>query len=178
MLFGCVGNWNPNHTPKKNYPYFIVKEPIRVKNIEVPKGTKLTYEDSFFKKGEQKKALDEELITMIEFPESTPLYWGGLPIVSIVKFDNTSMKGYTLTANFTKTPNKEAEEFFNIWKSHQCTLALNISNTDDWSFNRNNIEDIENFGSAYQRYFKEDRKQQKVLDEIYQKLIQIPVKTQ
>ena len=49
LLAGCVGNMNPtggNSAP--NYPFFITTEPLMVKKIQVPVGTKLVYEESFF----------------------------------------------------------------------------------------------------------------------------------
>ena len=61
LLHGCIGNMNPtggNSSP--NYPYFITKYQLKVKNIVVPNGTKLIYEESFFKQGEQDKILNEK----------------------------------------------------------------------------------------------------------------------
>lgn len=83
----CIGNMNPtggNSVP--NYPYFITTTPMVVKKIAIPVGTKLVYEEQFFKTGEQDKMLSESKLTDIKFPEGFTMVWGGVPVTSIERF--------------------------------------------------------------------------------------------
>lgn len=173
LLSGCLGNWNPNYTPKKNYPYFITKESMIVKKVVVPKGTKLVYEEHFFKKGNQDKMMIEEKLTSIELPIGETIDWGGVPIISIRKFYNQEMRGFTVYPNFNKVNNHKKNKFLQLWKSYKCNLGITIKNINDWSFNKGNISDVESCGVIYQRYFKEDANQQLVLDELYDELLKV-----
>ncbi len=161
------------HKPDDS-PYFITVKPIVVKNILLPVGTKIIYEKSFFSgKYEQKRLLNEKKITQISFKEGTTIDWGGVPITSIVKFFNDKMKGFTVYADFDKLDENKKTQFYNLWCSCNSRLGITIKNTNDWSFNKENILDIESCGVNYQRYFKEDKEQQEFLDKLYQELLKI-----
>ncbi|MHC0445156.1 hypothetical protein ACWA1F_07085 [Flavobacterium sp. 3-218] len=171
LLAGCVGNMNPtggNSAP--NYPFFITTEPIIVKKIQVPIGTKLVYEESFFNEGKMEHKLSEEKLKTIEFPVGKELIWGGVPVKSIDKFFNSEMHGYTVTADFNKLSDDKKTKFSELWKSCNDDLGITIRNTDDWSFNKLNIADIEDCSVNNQRYFKDDKKQQSFLNEMYAEL--------
>lgn len=174
ILTGCVGNMNPtggNSTP--NYPYFITTEPLVVKKIQVPVGSKLVYEEHFFVEGKQDHKMREEKLTTIEFPAGKELIWGGVPVRSIYKFFNSEMRGYTVTADFTKLSEDNKTRFSELWQSCSSDLGITIKNTDDWSFNKQNIADVESCSVIYQRYFKDDSKQQSFLNEMYAELQKI-----
>ncbi len=90
-ITGLASMWHL-HKPDDS-PYFITTKPVIVKNILLPAGTKIVYEKSFFSgKYEQEKMLKEKDITAIYFKQDTTINWGGVPIISIVKFFNTKMK--------------------------------------------------------------------------------------
>ncbi|WP_051890758.1 hypothetical protein [Chryseobacterium vrystaatense] len=74
---GGIGN--PTEGRGLDYPYFITTEPVIVKKIVLPKGTKLTYEEQLFKKGQQDRIMNEKKLTNIELPKgktSTGKSWG------------------------------------------------------------------------------------------------------
>ena len=168
FLTGCVGNMNPtggNSTP--NYPYFITKEPLVVKKILVPKGTTLVYEESFFKEGQQSKMMSEQSLTAIELPIDEPMDWGGIPAKSIRQFYNSAMRGFTVVANFDQLDPIKKTKFAKLWQSCDEELGITVKDLDDWSFNKNNIADVESCSVIYQRYFEKDANQQKFLDELF-----------
>lgn len=174
LLTGCVGNMNPtggNSTP--NYPYFITTAPLLIKNIPVPKGTKLTYEESFFKKGKQDKIMSEGKLTRVELPIGETIDWGGVPVTSINKFFNSEMRGFTVYADFEKLTDDKKTKFSGLWQSCNDGLGITVKNTADWSFNTKNISDVQNCSVLYQRYFKENENQQKFLDTMYEELMKI-----
>jgi len=82
------------------------------------------------------------------------------------------MKGYTVYANFNSLNKNKKTQFYNLWKSCNSELGITVKNTDDWSFNKKNIVDIQSCGSN-QRYFSEDKKQQLFLDNLYNELTKI-----
>jgi hypothetical protein len=174
FLTGCIGNMSPtggNSSP--HYPYFITTKPLVVKKIVVPVGTKLVYEEQFFKEDKQDKIMNEENLISIEFPTGKPLNWGGVPVTSIDKFFNSEMKGFTVNADFDKLSNDKKTKFSELWQSCSNDLGITVKNTDDWSFNTKNISDVESCSVNYQRYFKEDASQQKFLNDIYSELLKI-----
>ena len=173
FLSGCIGNMNPNGSPPPDYPYFETTEPMVVKKIVVPAGTKLVYEEHFFKKGKQDKILSEEKLNTIEFPLGETIDWGGVPVTSITKFFNSEMRGFTVYANFDQLSNDKRTKFSQLWQSCSDGLGITIKNTDDWSFNTKNISDTESCSVLYQRYFKEDASQQIFLDSLYTELMKI-----
>lgn len=169
-----MGSMNPtggNSSP--DYPYFITNEALVVKKILVPKGTKLLYEEQFFKKGEQDQLMSENKLETIEFPVGETMDWGGVPVTSITKFFNSEMRGFTVYADFNKLRNDKKTKFSELWQSCSDDLGITVKNIDDWSFNTKNIANVESCSVSYQRYFKEDSTQQNFLDNMYAELIKI-----
>lgn len=122
-----------------NYPYFITTVPTTVKKITVPKGTKLTYEEHFFKEGEQFKIMEEEKLNDIELPVGKTIDWGGVPVYKIIKFGNPAMQGFTVCPDFAKLKNGKENKFSKMWQKSSCDLGVLIKNTNEWSFNVKNI---------------------------------------
>ena len=79
-------------------------------------------------------------------------------------FFNSEMHGYTVYADFKRLPNTQKNRFNQLWQSCNDSLGITVKNTDDWSFNKENIADIESCSVNYQRYFKNNPKQQYFLD--------------
>lgn len=174
LLVSCIGNMNPtggNSAP--DYPYYMTLEPMIIKKILVPKGTKLIYEEHFFKEGQQDKMLNADNLTGIVFPIDEELIWAGVPITSIHKFFNSEMRGYSIMANFDKVPADKKTKFAALWQSCDTELGILIKNNDDWSFNKKNISDVNDCSVLYQRYFKENNEQQAFLNEMYAELMKI-----
>ena len=177
FLSGCIGSMNPaggNSSP--NYPYFVTTQPMVVKRISIPAGTTLTYEEQFLKEGAQTKALSEKNLITITFAPSKRLMWGGVPVISISKFFNSEMRGYSVEADFEKLPADKKTKFSKLWESCSDVLGITIKNSDDWSFNKKNIADVESCSVNNQRYFKEDAEQQNFLNETYQELLKVESK--
>lgn len=161
------------HKPDKR-PYYITTQPLVVKNISLPKGAKITYKERFFwEKGKQNKLLNEKDIIQITFAEGITIDWGGIPITSIVKFYNSKMKGFSVYADFDNLDINKQSQFSNLWQRCSEDLGISIENPNDWSFNKQNILDIESCGVNYQRYFKEDIEQQGFLDSLFNELKRI-----
>jgi len=172
LLTGCVGNMNPtggNSTP--NYPYFVTETPLVVKKISVPVGTRLVYEESFWKKGEQKHILSENKLTGIWFPEGATINWAGIPVTRIEQFFNSEMCGFTIYADFNKLDSTKNTRFTEMWQSCDDGLGITIKKKDDWSFNPDNIADVESCSVNYQRYFKDNKEQQHFLNEMYTEMM-------
>ncbi|MDN3491538.1 hypothetical protein [Winogradskyella bathintestinalis] len=164
--------WVTNKPDKR--PFYVTTKPVTIKNITLPEGTKIIYEKQYFwEKYEQEKLLNEEDITIVNFKEGTTINWGGVPITSIVKFFNSDMKGFSVYADFNKINNHKKSQFSNLWLSCNSELGITVENIEDWSFNKDNILDIESCGVNNQRYFKDDSKQQKFLDELFSELMKI-----
>jgi hypothetical protein len=83
------------------------------------------------------------------------------------------MCGYTVTADFSKLSEDQKTKFSELWQSCNDGLGITIKNTDDWSFNKENIADVESCSVIYQRYFKDDSRQQSFLNEMYAELQKI-----
>ncbi|WP_276379993.1 hypothetical protein [Flavobacterium sp. H4147] len=177
LITSCVGNMNPtggNSTP--DYPYYIATEPLTIKKIAVPKGTKLIYVETLFKKGKQDKMLSEEKLKEIELPEGQTIIWGGVPVTSIDKFFNSEMRGFTVYAKFDDLTEDKKTKFSELWQNCNNSIGITIKNTNDWSFNLDNIADVESCSVNYQRYFKDDANQQAFLDEMLTELRKIKSK--
>lgn len=157
---------NPNGGRGPDYPYYITKQATTIKNIMVPKGTKLMYDEHSYKSGQQNEPMNEDELFMIELPEGETIVWGGVPISSIIKFFNTEMRGYTVYADFEKLTNEDKTKFSKLWERSNYELGIDVKNIQDWSFNKSNITDIQSCGVNNQRFFKEDRKQQQFLDSL------------
>ena len=154
-----------------NYPYFITTEPLVVKKILVPKETKLIYEEHAFKKGKQDKIMSEEKLNTIDLPVGETIDWGGVPIISIHKFFNSEMRGFTVSANFNQMRKDKKTKFSELWNSCSSNLGITVQTINDWSFNKKNISNIESCSVNYQRYFKDNAEQQKFLDSMLAELI-------
>jgi hypothetical protein len=158
-------------------PFFITTQPIIVKNISLPEGTKIIYEKQYFwEKYEQKKLLNEKDIFEISFKEV--IYWGGVPITKILQFYNPKMIGFSVYPDFDKLNKNKETQFSNLWLNcnsdyaSNSKLGITVKDINDWSFNKKNILDIEGVGPN-NRYFKEDKNQQKYLDELLSELMKI-----
>ena len=173
VLLGLSGMGSPTGGRGPNYPYFITLEPTTIKNILVPKGTKLTYEEQFFKEGQQDKIMNEEKLTSIELPEGKTIDWGNVPVFMILKFFNSEMRGYTVYADFNQLSNDKKTKFSELWQSSDNELGIDVKNIGDWSFNKQNITEVESCGVNNQRYFKEDKSQQQFLDSLMKELLNI-----
>lgn len=161
---------NPTGGRDPDYPYFFTTQPTVVKNIIVPKGTKLTYEEHFFKKGHQNNMMNEKKLTSIKLPEGKTIDWGGVPIYMIIKFFNPEMRGFSVYADFEKLGNDKKTKFSELWNNCQSDLGVLVKNPDDWTFNTKNIIDISSCGVNNLRYFKEDKEQQQFLDSLFNEL--------
>ena len=170
-LGACVGNMNPtggNHRP--DYPYYITTQPMIVKKIAIPIGTKLEYEEQHFKSGQQDSLLNEKKLIQISFPKDHSINWAGVPIGSINKYLNSEMKGLSDDARFDQLPSNKQTRFSQLWQACDDDLGIRVKNTDDWSFNLNNIADIDSCSVNYQRYFKDNVQQQRYLNLLYQEM--------
>ena len=170
-LGACVGNMNPtggNHRP--DYPYYITTQPMIVKKIAIPIGTTLEYEEQHFKSGQQDSLLNEKKLIQISFPKDHSINWAGVPIGSINKYFNSEMKGFSVDARFDQLPSNKQTRFSQLWQACDDDLGIRVKDTDDWSFNLNNIADIDSCSVNYQRYFKDNVQQQRYLDLLYQEM--------
>jgi uncharacterized protein YfcZ (UPF0381/DUF406 family) len=173
VLDGLSSMGNPNGSRAPDYPYFITTGPVTVKNIGVPKGTKLTYEEHFFKEGRQDKIMNGKKLTCIELPKGKTIDWGGVPVYMITKFFNPEMKGFTVNADFGQLRDDKKNKFSEIWESCGGELGVLINDADDWTFNTKNIADISDCSVTYQRFFKEDVEQQRFLDNLLSEIKKI-----
>ncbi len=163
---GLSSMGNPNGSGAPDYPYFITTETVIVKKIVLPKGTKLTYQENFFREGQQDRIMNEKKLTDIELPKGKPIDWGGVPVNMIRKFFNSEMKGYSVYADFSKLSTDKKTQFSEMWQNCGGELGVLVKNTDDWTFDIKNIVDISDCSVTYQRFFKEDLEQQRFLDKL------------
>lgn len=168
-MLRCWGAPNGcNNSP--DYPYFVTNEPLVVKKIKVPIGTKLIYEEHSFKHGQQNHIMSESKLTEISLPIGQTVDWGGVPVIMISKYFNSEMQGFSVSPVFSKLKDSQKTPFSRLWQSCYSDLGVNVVNVDDWSFNIKNISDIDSCSVIYQRYFKEDAGQQNFLDMLYREL--------
>lgn len=157
-----------------DYPYFITNEPTTVKKIVVPKGTKLTYEEHFFKEGQQTKIMNEKKLTGIELPEGKTIDWGGVLVFMIVQFYNPEMQGYSVYPDFKKLSDYKKTKFSKLWEGAGCidALGITVKNAGDWSFNSNNITKVGDCGVNGLYYIDDERrkKQEQLPVELYKEL--------
>ncbi|KAF1025122.1 MAG: hypothetical protein GAK29_02141 [Acinetobacter bereziniae] len=174
LLSGCIGNMNPaGGNGRPNYPYFVTTQPMIIKKIHIPTGTILTYDKQSFKTGRQNHLMNENKLQSILMPSGQTMIWGGVPVSSIDKFFNSQMRGYSVQAQFKQLPVSQSTRFSKLWQSCDDRIGITIKNNNDWSFNLNNIADVENCSVLYQRYFKHDTEQQQFLDQLYLELKKI-----
>ena len=170
-LGACVGNMNPTGgNSRPDYPYYVTTQPIIVKKIPIPIGTKLEYEEQYFKSGQQNSLLNEKKLVSIYFPKDQSMNWAGVPIGTINKYFNSEMKGFSVYARFEQLPSNQQTRFSQLWQKCDDNLGISVRNTDDWTFNLNNIADIDSCSVNYQRYFKNNLQQQHYLDQLYQEM--------
>ena len=170
VINGLSGMGNPTGGRGPDYPYFITTEPTTVNKILVPEGTKLTYEEHFFKEGQQDEIMNEKKLTFIELAEGKTINWSGVPVFMIIKFANPEMQGFTVYADFNQLTDDKQTKFSKLWESEDNQLSVDVKNIDDWSFNNTNITNVESCGVNNQRYFKNDKGQQQFLDNLYNEL--------
>lgn len=177
FLGALSGMGNPTGGRGPDYPYFITTEPTTVKKIVVPKGTKLTYEEHFFREGQQDKILNEDKLTDIELPEGKTMDWGGVPIAMISKFYNPEMTGFSIYADFDKLSDGKKTTFSKLWENAGCidALGVTVKSIDDWSFNIDNITAVNDCGvnGLYYTDDEERKKKEKLPDELYNELKKI-----
>ena len=163
-----LGNTTGGRAP--DYPYFILSDPIKIKKIVVPKGTKLTYEEHFYKAGQQTRLMNEKKLTRIELPEGKTIDWGGVPVFMIIKFSNPEIPGFSVYPNFKQVSNYKKTKFSQLLETSSCKneIDFTIKNTDDWSFNGNNITKVLDCGIKL-LYYGEDEKHTKQ-EELYKEL--------
>lgn len=170
LLDGLSGMGNPNGSAAPDYPYFITTKDLTIKKILLPKGTKLTYEEHFFREGQQSRIMSEEKLTDIKLPEGKTVVWGGVPVYMFKKFFNSEMQVYSVYADFSKLHNGQKNKFAEMWRSCGGEIGVFIKDTENWTFDQNNISDISDCSVTYQRFFKEDLQQQGFLDKLYNEL--------
>ena len=170
LLNGLSTVGNPNGNSAPDHPYFVTNEIVTVKNIVLPKGTKLTYEEHFFREGQQDNILNEKKLTAIELPKGKTIDWGGVPVYLIIKHFNSEMKGYSVYADFGQLRDDKRSRFLEMWESCGGELGVLVTNTDDWTFNSKNIKDVLDCSVAYQRFFREDLQQQRFLDNLLKEI--------
>ncbi|WP_294215322.1 hypothetical protein [uncultured Chryseobacterium sp.] len=139
---------------------------MTVKNLKLPKGTKLTYEEKLFREGQQDHMMNEEKLTVIELPKGKTIDWGGVPVYKIMKFFNPEMKGHSVSPDFGRLHDEKKTRFSEMWQSCDAELGVLVKNPDDWSFDVKNIVDISDCSVLYQRYFRDDVQQQSFLDKL------------
>ena len=170
-LGACVGNMNPTGgNSRPDYPYYISTQPMIVKNITLPIGTILEYEEQYFKSGQQDSPLSEKKLIGIYFPKDKPMDWAGVPVSHINKYFNSEMKGFSVYARFEQLSRDKQTHFSKLWQECNDGLGINVKDTNDWSFNLNNINDIDSCSVIYQRYFKNDAEQQYFLNQLYKEM--------
>lgn len=170
-LGACVGNMNPTGgNSRPDYPYYITTQSMQIKNITIPIGTRLEYEEQRFKSGQQDSLLNEKKLIGIYFPKDQSMKWAGVPIGHIHKYFNSQMKGFSIYPRFEQLSTNQQTRFSQLWQACDNALGINVKNTDDWSFNLNNIADIDSCSVIYQRYFKDNLPQQHYLDQLYQEM--------
>lgn len=158
-------------TYNSNAPFYITKKPEVVKHILVPTGTKLVYEGMATQEGEQDKMLDEEKLHEIKMENGVTIDWAGIPVNWIYKFFNTDMSGFKIYPDFEKMKKNKMNKFGEMWYTCGDGLGIRVKNMGDWSFNPSNIEDVEGCSVNYQRYFKDNKEQQRFLDQMYTEMM-------
>ncbi|MFW2094624.1 hypothetical protein ACG9ZL_00060 [Acinetobacter sp. ULE_I057] len=161
------GNGRPDN------PYFITTQPLLIKKIQLPVGSTLTYEKQGFKTGRQSQLMNESKLQGISIPSGQTITWGGVPISTINKFTNSEMRGFSLKAEFKQLAPNQNSGFSKQWQRCGDNLGISIKNTNDWSFNLNNIVDVESCSVLYQRHFQENTEQQKFLNQLYAELLKV-----
>ena len=148
LLFTVLSSFSYSNYSLPDYKYYIVKEPMVVKNLELPVGTRIVYfNTSLFGDSESSRPLKEKNIYQIFFPDDKPLIWGGVPVSLIERFFNRDMKGFTvypelgnsLKSDENKHKLMEKNEFLKLWFMWAKNMDVHIKDEKDWSFNPDNM---------------------------------------
>ena len=148
LLFVMLSTFGYSNYPTPDYKYYIVKEPVVVKNLQLPIGTRIVYfNTSLFGDSESSRPLREKNIYQIFFPDDNPLIWGGVPVTLIERFFNRDMKGFTvypelgnsLESDENKRKLMEKNEFLKLWFMWAANMDVHIKDEKDWSFNPDNM---------------------------------------
>ena len=133
LLFIMLPSFSYSNYPTPDYKYYIVKEPMVVKNLELPVGTEIVYFDtSLFGDRESSRPLREKNIYQIFFPD---------------RFFNRDMKGFTvypelgnsLESDENKRKLMKKNEFLKLWFMWTANMHVDIKDEKDWSFNPDNM---------------------------------------
>lgn len=148
LLFIMLPSFSYSNYPTPDYKYYIVKEPMVVKNLELPVGTRIVYfNTSLFEDRESSRPLREKNIYQIFFPDDNPLIWGGVSVTLIERFFNRDMKGFTvypelgnsLESDENKRKLMKKNEFLKLWFMWTANMHVDIKDEKDWSFNPDNM---------------------------------------
>ena len=148
LLFVMLSSFSYSNYSLPDYKYYIVKEPMVAKNLELPVGTRIVYfNTSLFGDSESSRPLKEKNIYQIFFPDDKPLIWGGVPVSLIERFFNRDMKGFTvypelgnsLESDENKHKLMEKNEFLKLWFMWAKNMDVHIKDEKDWSFNPDNM---------------------------------------
>ncbi len=167
-ILGLASAWNTNKN-MHSCPYFTVTKPIVVKNILLPPATRIFYDGKYpEKEGMLDKMLDEKEITSINFEYVENLInWGGLPITNIsINNEKRLTIGVNIYYNCLKGEEnqRKSKELYNYPGFYCQDLYVNIKNTNDWSFNLDNIKDIKSYGMFYREFYEDKKIPQNILD--------------
>lgn len=148
LLFTVLSSFSYSNYSLPDYKYYIVKEPMVVKNLELPVGTRIVYfNTSLFGDRESSRPLREKNIYQIFFPDDNPLIWGGVSVTLIERFFNRDMKGFTvypelgnsLESDENKRKLMKKNEFLKLWFMWTANMHVDIKDEKDWSFNPDNM---------------------------------------
>lgn len=120
--------------------------------------------------------MNESQLQSISMPSGQTITWGGVPISAINKFTNSEMRGFSLKAEFKQLAAHQNSGFSKQWQRCGDDLGIGIKNTEDWSFNLNNIVDVESCSVLYQRHFQDNAEQQRFLNQLYAELRKVTAK--
>ena len=124
LLIGCLSGAGSSgqHYGANSDPFFVTTQPLIVKNVSLPAGTKLTYwlpsgsyNHGKHKSGAQEKMLNDEFLNGFDLPAGQTMIWGGVPIVSIQNFFNDEKRGFSVTPEMTKLPVADRGKFAQVW---------------------------------------------------------------
>ena len=170
LLFIMLSAFSYSNYSLPNYKYYIVKEPMVVKNLQLPIGTRIVYfNTSLFGDSESSRPLREKNIYQIFFPDDNPLIWGGVPVTLIERFFNRDMKGFTvypelgnsLESDENKHKFMEKNEFLKLWFMWAANMHVDIKDEKDWSFNLDNMvlggkADVRDIDYGNLKYFSDE----------------------
>ena len=139
-LSGCIGCYNPTGCSRDTSPYYTTTSSTLVRGITVPAQTKLIYKSqNYFQKEQQPTALKEKNLTDIKLPADKAIVWGGMPSSMFIQFFNSEMKGFSVYPAEDFVP-ESSSDFIKLWQSCASDLDVTLKNTNDWSFNPENME--------------------------------------